>query len=86
MSDLRCVLAGVEPVACLFVGQRFGDEAEHLPCDHRPGVLVLTGHQVAVDDPVVGERVAKAGLALEVGAELAQLGLGVVRRARDAEV
>ena len=54
--------------------------------DHRARVLVLTGDEVSVDDPVVCEGVPEAGLGLEVGAGLAQLGLGMERRGPDPEL
>lgn len=63
-----------------------GQQLHHLPGDHRPGVLVLAGHQVAVDHPVVGEWIAKPGLGFEAGTHAPQLGLGVVRRRLDAQL
>ena len=41
------------------------EEFHHFPCNHWAGILVLTGDEVAVDHPVVGERVTEPGDALE---------------------
>ena len=39
----------------------------HEACDHRRGVLVLAGDEVAIDDPVVGEDLpTRGGLAVMV--------------------
>ena len=64
-------------------GAAVGDLLHQQACDHRRGVLVLAGDEVAVDHPVVGERVTTTLGSLEPCAGGAQLGFGVLRRRGD---
>ena len=50
----------------------FRGEPEHLSSDHRRCVLVLTGDEVSVNHPVIGEGISTSGLTLELSPELAQ--------------
>ena len=55
-------------------------EAEHLACDHRTGILVLSGDQVAVHDPVIRKDVRDAVAGLVQRALAAEFGLRMLRR------
>jgi hypothetical protein len=58
----------------------------HLASHHRPGILVLAGHQIAVNDPVIRKGIASTGLAFELGTGPTELALWVVRGRLNTEL
>ncbi len=70
----------VDAVLCLLHETRQAsgraEDLHQLAIHHRCGVLVLPGDEVAVDDPVIGERVSKLRLAFEQRSLGAQIGFG----------
>jgi len=66
--------------------QALPGEAKHLTGHHGTGVLVLTGDQIAIDDPMVRQHIGDPGAGLVQRALTAEFGLGMLRCVGDTEV